>query len=903
MSDEIIAVRAYTVPKKTVDDDDFTPFFNKNLPFDRCIVFDTETTTDHYQNLKFGYFEIFQYGILEYVGIFYDPKIVPTKEQTLLKQYCVKKDIRLYTLVEFRKIFFYEVYDLKSLCIGFNLAFDLTRIAINASSARIKKKDAFSLLLSKNLDYPRLHVTHQSSTLSFIQLGNPWNKTRGFKGNFVDLRTLCYALTDTKHSLESACYAFKTNFKKYKSQKHGKITTSYIDYCINDVKSTYSLYLNAKKEFDTYQLDIPVTRAYSPASIGKEFLKKIGIKPFFDKNPNFAFEIVGKIMICYYGGRTECKIRKTPILVDVLDFLSMYPTVCTLQNLWKFVISDKIIHQDATQEIQNLIDNFTINDIQDKSLWARLPCIVQLVSDDDVLPIRAKFGQKHAWNIGICNVSSSEPIWHSLADILASKMYTGKSPKIIQAIKFVPQGIQKNLKEIEIQGVKINPYSDDLFKKLIEHRQELKNTRDSFEKDNTDYQYYDRLQKIIKIITNAISYGIFVEINTLDESSKVPIDVYGLTYFEDQKTKSEKVGYMFNPIIAVAITSSARLLLATAEVLLNKHNESHAYCDTDSMMIPPKYTKEIQEFFQPLNPYNFNEKIFKLEHHNKWFYGISSKRYCLYDIVDNKIVIDDKKYSAHGLGHLLDPFKNSPDEESTWHKEFWKDIVDLHYDNITHESLIEKYGNKYAIQQLSLSTPNIFNRFKKINNGKDYAYQVKPANFALLGFSNRINSETNELIKPFAPYQNPAKHTVYGKFVDYNDPKQRQFQGIQYWKSLWDTIEEYLRHPESKFDGDVGILQRKRIVVSSVIHIGKESNNLEESEVLGLDSESYVIYENKEEIERKFKELTPKVLKLEPKDVKSLGISRQTLWNVKQKIKIGQLKQISTKIKISLLEF
>ena len=87
----------------------------------------------------------------------------------------------------------------------------------------------------------------------------------------------------------------------------------------------------------------------------------------------------------------------------------------------------------------------------------------------------------------------------------------------------------------------------------------------------------------------------------------------------------------------------------------------------------------------------FGADIFKLEYFNKGFYGISSKRYCLYDIVDGTIVIDDEKYSAHGLGYLLDSFKNESDEKSTWYKDFWKDIIDLHYDKIIHELLHEKH--------------------------------------------------------------------------------------------------------------------------------------------------------------------------------------------------------------------
>ena len=159
---------------------------------------------------------------------------------------------------------------------------------------------------------------------------------------------------------------------------------------------------------------------------------------------------------------------------------------------------------------------------------------------------------------------------------------------------------------------------------------------------------------------------------------------------------------MFNPIIAVSITSASRLLLAATEVILSKYDTTHAYCDTDSMAIPPQYAKEIQQFFQVLNPYNFDTDIFKLEKSDVWFYGISAKRYCLYTIdkKTSEITIDKKKYSAHGLGHLLDPISNYDDKKHVaWHIEIWKDILDLEYKKTTIEKLYEKYDNKYAIQK------------------------------------------------------------------------------------------------------------------------------------------------------------------------------------------------------------
>jgi hypothetical protein len=73
------------------------------------------------------------------------------------------------------------------------------------------------------------------------------------------------------------------------------------------------------------------------------------------------------------------------------------------------------------------------------------------------------------------------------------------------------------------------------------------------------------------------------------------------------------------------------------------------------------------------------------------------------------------------------------------------------------------------------------------------------------------------------------------------------------------------------------VLERKHVIVSDVVHLGKESNNLEEDEILGVDSDSYEIYENMEDVDSKFRKIAKKVLKLNPRDVKEYAISRQTL--------------------------
>lgn len=87
------------------------------------------------------------------------------------------------------------------------------------------------------------------------------------------------------------------------------------------------------------------------------------------------------------------------------------------------------------------------------------------------------------------------------------------------------------------------------------------------------------------------------------------------------------------------------------------------------------------------------------------------------------------------------------------------------------------------------------------------------------------------------------------------------------------------------------------------MHIGKESNNLDETKFLGADSYSYEIYEDIEDLDTKFKKIADKVLKLNPRDVKKFGISKQTLWNVKKKIQENVYDKIAMKTKVKLLHY
>lgn len=916
-----IAVRAY-VPT----DDETTTFHLSEqfmLPeFGRVLVFDTETTIDRFQNLKFGSFKLYRYKKMVHEGVFYKPESISKSEHEELAAYCKQHGINLMNVQAFvRRVFLPEVCDLQTLCIGFNLPFDLSRIAIEFGYSRGRMKGGFSFNLTESNRYPRLTIKRIDGSKAFIRFTSSIDKhkrRRVTRGHFLDLHTLVHALTGESHSLESACQLFGAPVRKGKTKEHGKITAKYIDYNRRDVDATYSLYLKAKDEFNMYGLNdtLSVTQVYSPASIGKAYFKKMNIKPFHAKNSGYiSNEMLGYVTNTYFGGRSEVKVRKQPTLVTLLDFLSMYPSVCILLNLWDFITCHHIDQQEYTEGAKNFVHSITVDDFQHKDTWSRLNAIVQVEPDGgDILPVRAKFDNKETYNIGDCYVSSaqSKKLWYALADVVNSKIRTGKTPRIIHAIRFIPVGKQRGLKPIILFGNKINPYKDNLFKAVIEQRKEVQQQQNVCQVEQ-EKEFLDKKQKALKLIANSASYGIFLEINTEEEEKEVT--AYGLETIKCQVNKVETFGKQFNPFVATFITSGARLVLGIVEALLAKHGAVHAFCDTDSMAVPPQHAREIQEFFGALNPYSFDAPLFKVdeyedEHGKKrplesvWFYGISAKRYVLYKMDETTGKIEIVKASSHGLGHLLSPFGKGNDSDGgdkvdeKWRKQVWLDMLHLYYGLITPGELTAKYENAFALSKLAITKPHILKRFDRLNVGKPYDRQIKPFNFCVVGIGNFVDEETGKVVKPLSPYRRNSQQCPYDSFIDYESTK--ELQGSQYWKPFNDVLWQYVNHPEAKFDGDVGVLSRKHVTVNSVTHIGKESNNLEEAEILGVQKDDYVFYGSVVEQLLAHKE---KISQAEPKDVKRYGISQQTLYNVKRAILNSNWNSISAKTIQRLLAY
>ena len=209
-------------------------------------------------------------------------------------------------------------------------------------------------------------------------------------------------------------------------------------------------------------------------------------------------------------------------------------------------------------------------------------------------------------------------------------------------------------------------------------------------------------------------------------------------------------------------------------------------------------------------------------------------------------------------------------------KRLWEDILKIYFHPEELPDVLEKYENYVVISRLAVSTGTILRWFKKMNEGTDFDKQIKPFNFMLVGNGTTVN-ENGGKVKPIAPYSKNPQVAVENPFIDKKTGD--IFQGREYWKPLSDVFLEYIDHTEAKFEGDVGILQRRYLKPTGCVYIGKEANKVEMQELEGNRVETYIDF-------KKFHEW---VLALEPKDVREMGImDRSTLKRVKDMIRQGK---------------
>src|ERR1700722_8737343 len=468
-------------------------------------------------------------------------------------------------------VFFRRGYELRATIVGFNLPFDISRLALGWVPARGKMRGGFSFKMSEKWWRPHVQIKHLSGRAAFIQFtsptkrnDNPRDRREGRKiirrGSFVDVRTIAGALLSQPFSLDGLARHLKTATQKAKTEEHGGVLSDqYLSYAVTDVQTTWECHLALSERFGEHDLGLTrLSQVFSEASLGKAYLRQMGIKPWRELQPNFPNALLGAIMSSYFGGRAEVHLRREVRQILYTDALAMYPTVCTLMGLWQFVIAKEIRWRDSTEDATRFLSDVTLADLRNPSTWSRLTALVQIAPDDDVVPVRAPYMGEPQATIGVNYLHSGEPLWFTIADSIASKILTGKAPRVVEAIGFEPGAQQEGLKPIRIAGnpdYEVDPATNDFYRRLIDLRTSIKVRMKSA--DPEAREELDALQLALKILANATSYGIFVELIVDEADPKRSLTCFGGA--DDgfplgaasaaKRGKGEKPGSFFHPLL------------------------------------------------------------------------------------------------------------------------------------------------------------------------------------------------------------------------------------------------------------------------------------------------------------------------------------------------------------------
>jgi hypothetical protein len=288
----------------------------------------------------------------------------------------------------------------------------------------------------------------------------------------------------------------------------------------------------------------------------------------------------------------------------------------------------------------------------------------------------------------------------------------------------------------------------------------------------------------------------------------------------------------------------------------------------------------VVDWFAALNPYAFGGSILKIEDVNASLttgkpqplhcVAISSKRYALFNLAaDGKPTM--RKVSAHGLGHLLPPYRAdaAPAELPVphksvlgsgierWHCDLWYQIIVAMLDGRPDQVRLDYHPalSNPAISRYAATSPELLAWFKAYNASRLYRDQVRPFGFLLsmseaFGFGEgrlataptRGRPKKVRKLKPIAPFDSDLAVAVASVF-DRDSGKPIAALAL---KSYAEALTHYHLSPESKFLNadydDRGTTIRRHVRMTETRHIGKESHDWERQAVLGLSLDSEIAY-------------------------------------------------------------
>jgi hypothetical protein len=216
------------------------------------------------------------------------------------------------------------------------------------------------------------------------------------------------------------------------------------------------------------------------------------------------------------------------------------------------------------------------------------------------------------------------------------------------------------------------------------------------------------------------------------------------------------------------------------------------------------------------------------------------------------------------LGHLYPPYGNEdpdgPERKSgvlEWQEDVWRDIVIAALRGepqpvpfATRDRLKTPAASRY-----SATTPSILGWFRRYNESRCYADQIRPFGFLTWFHAKRPEehfyqegTDTEDwdprapARKPVAPYDRDiSKAADNARDRETWEPVPRSWL-----RSYAEALRLYHIHPETKFLGgghtESGPLKRRHVFATAAEYIGKEGDRWEEDSHFGADEDSAIAY-------------------------------------------------------------
>ncbi|MDP3983694.1 MAG: hypothetical protein Q8Q52_01640, partial [Acidimicrobiia bacterium] len=254
-----VFVRGWAIPPSRSDWDRRSTGLRDLGPSDWSVVFDCETTTDTSQRLRVGSYQVRDGPNLWEQGFFYDPDALTPAEILVLRDHATTSGCRMMTRSEFvDDVLLHYGWELSGWVIGFNLRFDISRIAIGHAKSRTRRasmRGAFSFTVADDPTRPTIQVRPAGAKSAFYRFAVPARRSAEQRnrdaggdvatspGYFVDVATLAKALTSETWRLGELAEELDTVTRKLGVDDFGaELTPGFLDYAMADCQVTWECF-------------------------------------------------------------------------------------------------------------------------------------------------------------------------------------------------------------------------------------------------------------------------------------------------------------------------------------------------------------------------------------------------------------------------------------------------------------------------------------------------------------------------------------------------------------------------------------------------------------------------------------------------------------------------------------